>query len=93
MSRPRVFPVLPVLREGSFPVPAPHPAASEDPDRRLKCARYDECLAFADASRWDSFACTSCDVDDPISHDANRSDVEGMAGLILEVFRGRYLAW
>ena len=55
--------------------------------RKLKCSQYDKCLDQAAALRWQGFKCIDCCVDDPISVDQDKSDIEQLTELLCEVFR------
>lgn len=55
-----------------------------DPDRapkvrKLLCRYYNACLRHAEDQGWGGFACTSCTVEESISREDQRADLESMA--------------
>lgn len=80
---------LPVLPDDSRPSKAPASGTSAEPDRRFRCKRYNRCLDYAYKSGWPSFHCLMCNVQEMISRTQERSELEGFAEIIKEVFRRR----
>lgn len=55
----------------------------EAPDqRKLLCRRYRDCLSHAVAMVWESFGCGSCAVDEPLTRDEQKRDLDGLAGFL-----------
>lgn len=60
--------------------PEPLTDSDDAPDqRKLLCRRYSDCLSHALDMVWESFGCGRCGVDEPLTKDEQRRDLEGLA--------------
>jgi hypothetical protein len=50
--------------------------------RKVLCRRQVACTTFAAAADWTSFKCSNCAVEEPLSVDENRLDLDGLADLL-----------
>ncbi len=77
------YPKAPSLKRGSNPLAWVSLFDSTvDGERRVHCQRYDNCLSFAAANNWTSWSCRGCTVNEKISMDEWKYDLEGLARLI-----------
>lgn len=53
--------------------------------RRVLCRRYENCLNFAFSQNWSGFDCTNCEIDEKITIDDHRRDLEGLANFLVEL--------
>jgi hypothetical protein len=65
----------------SRPEPLRHPDDAPD-QRKLLCRRYRDCLSHAVSMFWESFGCGSCDVDESLTRDEQKRDLDGLAGFL-----------
>ncbi len=77
------------LREGSAPTKRSEAMPHEVVSRRDTCARYDNCLDHAIASRWRSFHCEGCKVREVMSDEQASLDVERSPFLVVNVFASK----
>lgn len=78
------FTIRPVeLLDGSRPAPFTHPDPEAAAQRRkLLCRRYGDCLTYAASLAWPSFHCGACDVEDRMSPQEQRDDIDGLTALL-----------
>ena len=50
--------------------------------RRLTCRRYNACLEVAVQRDWLGFSCSDCKVEDLMSREEQRLEIDGLAGLL-----------
>jgi len=73
-------------RESVGPRPTECPTIS-NPDtstnlRRLTCRRYNACLEIAVKLDWSGFTCADCGVDDIMTREEQRLEIDGLASLL-----------
>lgn len=50
--------------------------------RRLHCRRYTECLTYAASQNWPGFHCHKCGVEEPLTMEEQRRDLEGLTDFL-----------
>ena len=51
----------------------------DDDDRDVNCAHQSKCITLAAAENWRGFHCRNCTVNAPMTRDAQRQDLDGLA--------------
>jgi hypothetical protein len=69
---------------GSLPLQCPEALGFEEVERRqrVKCRRRTNCLTYAASMGWSGFDCRDCAIEEELSLDEQRRDLEGLAAFL-----------